>query len=99
MDEYFKDFVVIQPDSTIVAIDYVIAKARPSEEVVRYLVWYLLLNTKTLNTWALTRFLCTWLMTYFSKEQIINTTPSVLKSLQDQGKPNKTNMIGELHQT
>lgn len=94
VEEYFKNLVVIQPDSTIVAIDYVISKARPSEDVVGYLVWYFTAEYQNPEYMGFDKVFVHMIDNYFSKEQIINTTPSVLKSLQDRANLIRPTMIG-----
>lgn len=96
VNKYFKELVVKQPDSTIAAIDLVIAKARPSEEVVSYLVWNFTSEYQNPEYMGFEKVFVHMVDTYFSKEQIENTTPSVLKNLQDRANRIRPSMIGEI---
>lgn len=94
-NEYFNNLVIKQPDSAIIAIDFVIARARPSEEVVGYLVWYYTAEYQNPEYMGFDKVFVHLVDNYFSKEQIINTTPSILKSLQDRANLIRPTMIGE----
>lgn len=96
VDEYFTNLVVIQPDSTIAAIDLVIAKARPSSEVVSFLVWNFTSEYQNPEYMGFDKVFVHMVDNYFSKEPIENTTPSVLKNLQGRADKMKLSMIGEV---
>jgi thiol-disulfide isomerase/thioredoxin len=98
VEEYFKDLVIKQPDSAIVAIDFVISKAMPSEEVVGYLVWHYTAEYQNPEYMGFDKVFVHLVDNYFSKEQIVNTTPSILKSLQDRANLIRPTMIGEVAQ-
>ncbi|MCF6341389.1 MAG: DUF5106 domain-containing protein [Bacteroidales bacterium] len=81
--QYFDQLVVIQPDSVIAAIDEVIRKARPSEEVVGFLVWHFVSAYQNPKYMGFEKVFIHLVDEYFSREAIIYTTPSVLESLQE----------------
>ncbi len=81
--QYFTQAVVFSPDSVIVAIDQVISKARPSKEVVGYLIWYFISEYQNPKFMGFDKVFVHLVDQYFSKEHITNTTPSILTSLQD----------------
>lgn len=81
--QYFNQAVVFNPDSVIVAIDDLITKARPSKEVVGYLVWYFISEYQNPKFMGFDKVFVHLVDDYFSKEEITNTTPSILTSLQE----------------
>lgn len=81
--KYFDQLVPLNPDSVIVAIDTVISKARPSEEVVSYLVWYFIAEYQNPKYMGFDKVFVHLVDEYFSREDIRNTTPSILQSLQE----------------
>ena len=81
--KYFDQLVPLNPDSVIVAIDTVISKARPSGEVVGYFVWYFIAEYQNPKYMGFDKVFVHLVDEYFSKEDIINTTPSILQSLQE----------------
>ena len=81
--QYFTQLVVIHPDSVIAAVDLVVNKARPTNEVVGYLVWYFVSEYQNPKFMGFDKVFVHLVDEYFSKEHISNTTPSVLKSLND----------------
>ncbi|MBT6962979.1 MAG: DUF5106 domain-containing protein [Lentimicrobiaceae bacterium] len=81
--KYFDQLVVFNPDSVISAIDIVINKARPSEEVVGYLVWYFVSEYQNPKYMGFDKVFVHLVDEYFSKEDISNTTESILQSLQE----------------
>ncbi len=87
--------VVIQPDSVIEAIDKVIQKSRPSEEVLGYLVWHFISAYQNPKYMGFEKVFIHIVDEYFSKEQILYTTPSVLQSLQDRAKILRPLQLGE----
>ncbi len=83
VDQYFDQLVVFNPDSVIAAIDTIISKSRPSQEVVGYLVWYFISEYQNPKFMGFDKVFVHLVEQYFSKEHIPNTTPSILKSLQE----------------
>lgn len=81
--QYFEQAVVHHPDSVIVAIDYVICKARPNKDVVGYLVWYFMSEYQNPKYMGFDKVFVHIVDEYFSKEEISGTTESILKTLQD----------------
>ncbi len=81
--QYFEQVVVFNPDSVIVAIDTVISKSRPSKEVVGYLVWHFISEYQNPKFMGFDKVFVHLVDNYFSKEDISNTTESILTSLQE----------------
>lgn len=81
--QYMDNMVAINPDSVITAIDDVIAKTRPSKEVTGYLVWHFISEYQNPKYMGFDKVFVHLVDNYFSKEEIINTTPSILSSLQE----------------
>ena len=95
LNQYFEQLVVIQPDSVIAAIDEVIALARPSNEVVGYLVWHFISVYQNPKYMGFEKVFIHLVDTYFSKETILNTSPSVLQSLQERAEVLRPLQLGE----
>ncbi len=83
VNKYFEQAVPFNPDSVMVAIDTVISKARPSSEVVSYLVWHFISEYQNPKYMGFDKVFVHLVDNYFSRESIANTTPSILQSLQD----------------
>ncbi len=81
--QYFDQVVVFNPDSVIVAIDYILKEARPSRETIGYLVWHFISEYQNPKFMGFDKVFVHLVDEYFSKEEIENTTPSILTSLQE----------------
>lgn len=95
IDRYFDQLVVFHPDSVISAIDTIIFKSRPSQEVVGYLVWHFISEYQNPKFMGFDKVFVHLVEEYFSKEQITNTTPSILASLQERAAMLKPILLGE----
>ena len=95
VDQYFEQVVVFNPDSVIVAIDTVISKSRPSQEVVGYLVWNFISEYQNPKFMGFDKVFVHLVEEYFSKEHISNTTQSVLTSLQERSDKIKPILLGK----
>ncbi len=93
--QYFDQTVVFHPDSVIAAIDLTIAQARPSKEVVSFLVWHYVAKYQNPKYMGFDKVFVHLSDTYFSKEPIDNTTPSILKSIQDRANKIRPILLGE----
>ena len=83
VDQYFDQLVVVHPDSTIAAIDDLIARARPSQEVVSWLVWYFISKYQNPEYMGFDVVFIHLADNYFMKEDIMNATPSVRQNIID----------------
>lgn len=92
--QYFDQTVAFHPDSVMVAIDMIISKARPSSELVSYLVWHFIAKYQNPKYMGFDEVFIHLVDTYFSKEEIENTTPSILSSLQDRANKIRPTLIG-----
>jgi thiol-disulfide isomerase/thioredoxin len=95
VNEYFSTMVVIQPDSVIAAIDEVIAKARPSKEIVGFLMWHFVSDYQNPKYMGFEKVFIHLVDAYFSKEEILHTTPSVLETLQERADVLRPLQLGE----
>ena len=95
VDQYFDQLVVFHPDSVISAIDTIVYKSRPSNEVVGYLVWHFISEYQNPKFMGFDKVFVHLVDEYFSKEQITNTTPSILTSLQERSVKLKPILLGK----
>mgnify|MGYP000253514144 CR=1 FL=1 len=93
--QYFEQVVVFNPDSVIVAIDFIIAKSRPSKEVVGYLVWYFISEYQNPKFMGFDKVFVHLVDEYFSKEEISNSTPSILTSLEERSNKLRPILLGK----
>lgn len=94
VDQYFKQLVVLHPDSVIVAIDQVIDKARPSEEVVSWLVWHFIAEYQDPEYMGFDVVFIHLADEYFQKEEIRNATPSIRKTIIDRANKMRPLVLG-----
>lgn len=94
VEQYFDQVVVFHPDSVISAIDLVISKARPNNEVVGYLVWYYISEYQNPKFMGFDKVMVHLVDEYFSKEDIAGTTESIRTSLQERADKLRPNLIG-----
>ena len=93
--EYFGNLVLLDADSVITAIDYVISLAEPNQDVVSYLVWYFTSEYQNPKYMGFDKILVHLVDNYFSKRPIEYTTPSVLESLQKRADVLRKLLIGK----
>lgn len=93
--EYFDQLVVLQPDSVIAAIDLVMAKARPNQDVIDYLAWHFVTAYQNPKYMGFETVFIHMVDKYFSKESIANTTASVLEAMQKRAETLRPLQIGE----
>lgn len=84
VEQYFSQLVPVHPDSVIVAIDKVIGLARPSKEVVSWLVWHFTAEYQNPKYMGFDVVFIHLADEYFKKEDILRATPSVTKSILEQ---------------
>jgi thiol-disulfide isomerase/thioredoxin len=95
VDAYFNQLVVRHPDSVIAAVDLVINKARPSNEVISWLVWHFTSEYQNPEYMGFDVVFIHLVDEYFAKEEIENLTPSVLENLQDRADKMRPLLLGE----
>lgn len=95
IDRYFEQLVMHHPDSVISAIDLIIAKSRPSDEVTGYLVWYFLSEYQNPKYMGFDKVFVHLVDEYFRKETISNTTPSILESLNERADKIRPILLGK----
>ncbi len=93
--QYFEQVVVFNPDSVIVEIDRVISSSRPSQEVVSYLVWYFISEYQNPKFMGFDKVFVHLVDEYFSKEEIANSTASILNSLQERADKIRPILLGK----
>lgn len=81
--QYLSQLVPFNPDSVIVAIDTIVSKSRPSKEVTGYLIWHFMSEYQNPKYMGFDKVFVHLVDEYFSKEDVSNTTPSILNSLQE----------------
>jgi len=82
VDDYFKQVVVVHPDSVFAAINYLISKAQPGPETVNWLVWHFIAKYQQPEYMGFDKVFVEVVDKYFTEENITNTTPSVIEQLQ-----------------
>ena len=91
---YFDRVIFLDPDSTIAAIDKVISLARPSDEVVSYILWYLIAKYQNPQYMGFDAVFVHLVDQYFLKEEVMNTTPSINEKLKERSDNLKPLLIG-----
>ncbi len=82
-DQYFKQVVPNHPDSVIIGIDRVIKMSRPSREVKSWLLWHFTSVYQNPEFMGFDVVFIHLVDEYFSKEEVLNLTPSILQNLED----------------
>ena len=95
VDEYFKDLVVLNPDSVIKEIDYVISLAKQNKETVSYLVWHFTSEYQNPKYLGFDKVFVHLVDNYFTKREIDYTTPSILKALENRANVLRPLLIGK----
>jgi thiol-disulfide isomerase/thioredoxin len=95
VNAYFDQVVVRHPDSVMAEIDLVINKARPSKEVISWMVWNFTSEYQNPEYMGFDVVFIHLVDEYFSKEEIENLTPSVLENLQDRADKMRPLLLGE----
>lgn len=94
VDQYFNQLVFQHPDSAIAAIDYVIEMARPTDEVISWLVWQFTSDYQNPEYMGFDVVFIHLVDTYFPNENITNLTPSILQNLQDRANKMRPLVLG-----
>jgi len=95
LNYYFDNIVYLNPDSTIVAIDSVISYARPSDEVVSYLLWYFISKYQNPKYMGFDAVFVHLVENYFLKEEVLLATPSIIEKLEERSEKLKPLLIGK----
>ena len=93
-DQFFKQLVVMHPDSVIVGIEELIERARPSEEVISWLVWRFTSEYQNPEYMGFDVVFIHLVDNQFINEEIANLTPSVLENLQDRADKMRPLVLG-----
>ncbi len=94
LQAYFDHVIFLDPDSTIAAIETVISLARPSNEVVSYILWYLIVKYQNPQYMGFDAVFVHLVDQYLLKEEVMNTTPSILEKLKETSDNLKPLLIG-----
>jgi hypothetical protein len=94
VDRYFQQLVIVHPDSVIDEIDKVIARARPSKEVVSWLVWHFVSEYQNPKYMGFDIVFIHLADEYFKKEDILRATPSVVESIVDRAEKMRPLTLG-----
>lgn len=92
---YLDQVVVRHPDSVIAAIDLLINMARPSNEVISWLVWHFTSEYQNPEYMGFDVVFIHLVDEYFANEEIENLTPSVLENLQERADKMRPLLLGE----
>ena len=95
LNYYFDNIVYLNPDSTITAIDSVISYARPSDEVVSYLLWFFISKYQNPKYMGFDAVFVHLVENYFLKEDVLLATPSIIEKLEERSEKLKPLLIGE----
>lgn len=93
--EYFNRLVPLNPDSVIKEIDRIIAKARPSNDNVSWLVWHFTAEYQNPKFMGFDKVFVHLVDRYFTKEKIENTTASINKVLKERADKLRPLLIGK----
>lgn len=96
LETYFDNIVFLHPDSAIIAIDQVISFARPSDEVVSYLLWFFISKYQNPQYMGFDKVFVHLVDNYFLKEEVLHTTESIIENLKERSYNLKPLLIGEL---
>lgn len=94
VDQYFDKLIVVHPDSAIAAIDEIIQLARPSQEVVSWLVWHFVSEYQNPKYMGFDVVFIHLADEYFQKEKILNSTPSITQTIVDQANKMRPLVLG-----
>lgn len=95
VNDYFKYFVALQPDSVDQAIDQVVKRAQPCSECVSYLVWKFTVEYQNPKYMGFDKVFVYLVDHYFDKKTIQNTTPSILKLLKKRANALRPLLLGK----
>ena len=95
LNQYFEQVVFFHPDSVVSAIDLLIAKARPNYEMVSFLVWHFMSEYQNPKYMGFDKIFVHLVDSYFTKEPIQNTTPSVMEMLTKRANTVRPLLLGE----
>lgn len=95
LDQYFERAVFFHPDSVISAIDEVVQMARPSNEMVSYLIWHFMSEYQNPKFMGFDKVFVHLADNYFAKEAIENSSPSVLKMINERADILRPILLGE----
>ena len=94
VDQYFRQMVPNHPDSVIRDIDRVIALSRPSREVTSWLLWHFMSIYQNPEYMGFDVVFIHLVDTYFSKEDVLNMTPSIKNSLEERAEQMRPLILG-----
>lgn len=94
LETYFSKLIPPVPDSVIVAIDELIAKANTSNEVRDYLIWHFTSDYQNHSVMGMDKVFVHLSDTYFRKMQIANTTESVKQKILERSNQLRKLLIG-----
>ncbi len=94
VNQYFSQLVILHPDSVIAAIDEVVSLARPSKEVVSWLVWHFVSEYQNPDYMGFDVVFIHIADEYFQKEEILNATASVTQNILDRANKLRPLVLG-----
>jgi len=94
VDDYFKQVVVVHPDSVFAAINYLISKAQPDSETVTWLVWHFIAKYEQPEYMGFDKVFVLMVDKYFTDENITNATPSVIEQMHKRAEAIRPLLLG-----
>ncbi len=95
IERYFKEVIVQNPDSLIVAADKYIDKTRSNKEVFKYSVWYLTYKFETSKIMGFDEIFVHMVDTYYTRGEAFWTDSSTIKALTKRAEEIKPILIGK----
>ncbi len=96
LNYYFDHVIYLSPDSAINAIDTIISRARPSDEMVSFLLWYFMSRYQNPKYMGFDKVFVHLVDDYFLKEDVLNMTPSIREKLRERSDKLKPLLLGEI---
>jgi hypothetical protein len=95
VNQYLSNIVLFHPDSVIAAADLLINLARPSGDVVSWLVWHFISEYQNPDYMGFDKVFVHMVDEYILKEEIKNTTPSVAEQLKERADMLRPILLGK----
>lgn len=95
LDYYFDHVLYLSPDSVNIAIDTIISRARPSEEMVSFLLWYFMSKYQSPKYMGFDKVFVHLVDDYFLKEDVKNITPAIREKLYERSEKLKPLLLGK----
>lgn len=95
VNDYFDHFIFVHPDSAIVAVDYLIGKARPDSITTNWMVWHFISKYQEPKYMGFDKVFVHIADQYFISQNITNTTPSVIEQVKKRADAIRPLLLGK----